>query len=156
MTEITEIIFRKYFASLKMCGNTDDTFFDSINKVFIYLMTSACDTVSRHGPQGYLWSPRKLLNSNTAAPPVSDFYPTSQVEIPMQPGTYQRFLRTWKTYNPKVWSLLLSIIKSDIRARLAATQIAADQESDEPLNLGDTSCYEEELTWELQGPISAT
>jgi len=64
----------------------------------------------------------------------------------MQPGTYQRFLRTWKAHNPKVRSLLLFTIKADIRACLVATQPAADQESDEPLNLGDTSRYEEELT----------
>ncbi|KAF8445132.1 hypothetical protein BGX38DRAFT_1260863 [Terfezia claveryi] len=39
--EITEIIFRKYFSNMKMRGNSDDTFFDSINEVFICLVTSA-------------------------------------------------------------------------------------------------------------------
>ncbi|KAF8444338.1 hypothetical protein BGX38DRAFT_1260974 [Terfezia claveryi] len=39
--EITEIIFHKYFSNMKMCGNSDDTFFDSINEVFICLVTSA-------------------------------------------------------------------------------------------------------------------
>ncbi|RPB18247.1 hypothetical protein L211DRAFT_773186, partial [Terfezia boudieri ATCC MYA-4762] len=40
-SEITEIIFRKYFANLKMRGNFDDTFFESINEVFICLVSSA-------------------------------------------------------------------------------------------------------------------
>ena len=40
-TEITEIIFRKYFAGRKMRGNFDNSFFDSINEVFIYLVASA-------------------------------------------------------------------------------------------------------------------
>ena len=39
--EITEIIYHKYFAGIKMRGNFDDTFFDSINKVFICFVTTA-------------------------------------------------------------------------------------------------------------------
>ncbi|KAF8432799.1 hypothetical protein BGX38DRAFT_1146327 [Terfezia claveryi] len=39
--EITEIIFHKYFSNIKIYRNSDDTFFDSINEVFIYLVTSA-------------------------------------------------------------------------------------------------------------------
>ncbi|KAF8415390.1 hypothetical protein BGX38DRAFT_1281347 [Terfezia claveryi] len=40
-SEITDVIFHKYFASVKMRGNFDETFFDSINEVFICLVTSA-------------------------------------------------------------------------------------------------------------------
>ena len=40
--------------------------------------------------------------------------------------------------------------------RLAAAQTKADVESTQPLNLGNTSRYEEELTEELQDAISAT
>ncbi|RPB20033.1 hypothetical protein L211DRAFT_764361, partial [Terfezia boudieri ATCC MYA-4762] len=39
-SEITEIIFRKYFATIKMWGHADDHFFDSINEVFICLVIS--------------------------------------------------------------------------------------------------------------------
>ena len=39
--EITEIIFKKYFAHSKMRRYYDDKFFDSINKVFVCLVTSA-------------------------------------------------------------------------------------------------------------------
>ncbi|RPB20013.1 hypothetical protein L211DRAFT_852720 [Terfezia boudieri ATCC MYA-4762] len=39
--EITENIFRKYLANIKMRGNYDENFFDSINEVFICLVTSA-------------------------------------------------------------------------------------------------------------------
>ena len=35
-----EIIFHKYFAGIKMYGNCNDTCFDSINEVFICLVTS--------------------------------------------------------------------------------------------------------------------
>ena len=38
--ELTEVIFRKYFATRKMRGNKDITFFDSINEVFICLVAS--------------------------------------------------------------------------------------------------------------------
>ncbi|KAF8417017.1 hypothetical protein BGX38DRAFT_1280801 [Terfezia claveryi] len=40
-SEITDVIFHKYFASVKMRGNFNETFFDSINEVFICLVTSA-------------------------------------------------------------------------------------------------------------------
>ncbi|RPB27431.1 hypothetical protein L211DRAFT_803068 [Terfezia boudieri ATCC MYA-4762] len=40
-TEITGIIFRKYLAGIKVEGDFDDTFFDSMNEVFICLVTSA-------------------------------------------------------------------------------------------------------------------
>ncbi|RPB18728.1 hypothetical protein L211DRAFT_795926, partial [Terfezia boudieri ATCC MYA-4762] len=40
-SEITEIIFRKYFATIKMRGYANDHFFDSTNKVFICLVMSA-------------------------------------------------------------------------------------------------------------------
>ncbi|KAF8433154.1 hypothetical protein BGX38DRAFT_1276210 [Terfezia claveryi] len=40
-SEITDVIFCKYFASVKMHRNFDETFFDSINEVFICLVTSA-------------------------------------------------------------------------------------------------------------------
>ncbi|RPB23599.1 hypothetical protein L211DRAFT_786559, partial [Terfezia boudieri ATCC MYA-4762] len=40
-SEIMEVIFRKYFASVKMWGNFNPSFFDSINKVFICLVACA-------------------------------------------------------------------------------------------------------------------
>ena len=42
--ELTDLIFRKYFATRKMRRNKDSTFFDSINEVFICLVAS----VMRH------------------------------------------------------------------------------------------------------------
>ncbi|KAF8436739.1 hypothetical protein BGX38DRAFT_1145356 [Terfezia claveryi] len=40
-SEITEIIFCKYFSTLKQQGNCNESFFDAINEVFICLVTSA-------------------------------------------------------------------------------------------------------------------
>jgi len=51
---------------------------------------------------------------------------------------------------------LLSTIKADIRARIAETQPKADLESDQPLQVVDTSRYEAELMQELQAATSVS
>jgi len=48
------------------------------------------------------------------------------------------------------------MIKADIRARITETQPKADLESDQPLQVGDTSRYEAELIQELQKATSAS
>jgi len=56
----------------------------------------------------------------------------------------------------RIRKLLLSTIKADIRAHIAETQPIADLESDQPLQVGDTSRYEAELMQELQKATSAS
>jgi hypothetical protein len=51
---------------------------------------------------------------------------------------------------------LLSTIKADIRARIAKTQPKADLESDQPLQVVNTSRYEAELMQDLQAATSAS
>lgn len=59
--EITEIIYRKYFASPKMRGNVDDTFFESINEVFICLVAAAIRHCLKQWSTGvYVEPPRAL------------------------------------------------------------------------------------------------
>jgi len=65
-------------------------------------------------------------------------------------GTYKRFLATWDVYVPRIRKLLLSTIKADICVPIAETQTKADLESDQPLQVGDISCYLAELMQELQ------
>ena len=74
----------------------------------------------------------------------------------MSSGTYKSFLATWDAHVPRIRKLLLSTIKADIRARIAETQPKADLESDQPLQVGDTSRYEAELMQELQAATSAS
>ncbi|RPB17874.1 hypothetical protein L211DRAFT_854692, partial [Terfezia boudieri ATCC MYA-4762] len=125
-SEITEIIFRKYFATLKMRGNFDDTFFESINEVFICLVSSAM----RHCLKS--WATGVYLE-----PPKTEEF------------KYDTSVATWNAHPRKVRSLLLAAIKADLGARIAASQPKPSLESEEPLRIGDTSAYEAELTQEL-------
>jgi len=71
-------------------------------------------------------------------------------------GIYKRSLATRDAPVPRIRKLLLSTIKADIRPRIADTQPKADLESDQPLQVGDTSRYEAELMQELQAATSAS
>ncbi|KAF8428822.1 hypothetical protein BGX38DRAFT_1146991 [Terfezia claveryi] len=58
-SEITDVIFCKYFASVKMHGNFDETSFNSINKVFICLVTSAMRHCLKSWTTGVYMEPPK-------------------------------------------------------------------------------------------------
>ncbi|KAF8458607.1 hypothetical protein BGX38DRAFT_1264868 [Terfezia claveryi] len=131
--EITEIIFRKYFSNMKMRGNSDDTFFDSINKVFICLVTSAMHHCLKAWTIGVYIEP----------PSTGNFRYDTTVT------TYKWFIATWNAHPQKVRVLLLAAIKADIGARLAATQQNGSLESDQPLRISNTSVFEAELVQEL-------
>ncbi|KAF8455731.1 hypothetical protein BGX38DRAFT_1257986 [Terfezia claveryi] len=124
--EITEIIFRKYFSNMKMRGNSDDTFFDSINEVFICLVTSAMRHCLKAWTTGVYVEP----------PSTGNF-------------RYDTTVTTWNAHPRKVRVLLLAAIKADIGARLAATQQNGSLESDQPLRISNTSVFEAELVQEL-------
>jgi len=133
--EITEIIFRKYFAGIKMRGHADEGFFEAINEVFICLVASAI----RHCLT--FWETGVFIRSSKKM----DFkYDTAY-------RTYQRLLETWKSYPANIQVLLLSSIKADLRARLVATQPKVQLESTEPLPLNDPVRFEQELRAELAG-----
>ncbi|KAF8425421.1 hypothetical protein BGX38DRAFT_1147170 [Terfezia claveryi] len=57
-----DVIFRKYFASVKIRGNFDETFFDSINEVFICLVTSAMRHCLKSWTTGVYVEPSKTGN----------------------------------------------------------------------------------------------
>ncbi|RPB18308.1 hypothetical protein L211DRAFT_854245 [Terfezia boudieri ATCC MYA-4762] len=125
-SEITEVIFRKHFASVKMWGNFDPSFFDSINEVFICLV--AC--VMYHCLQ--TWS--------------TDVYiePAKNADF-----KYVTTVSTWNAYLSNVRKLLLAAIKADLRARLANSQKSGLLESKEPPQINNASAFEAELKKEL-------
>ncbi|KAF8416049.1 hypothetical protein BGX38DRAFT_1147651 [Terfezia claveryi] len=116
-----------------MRGNFDETFFDSINKVFICLVTS----VMRHCLKSW------TIGVYVEPPKTGDF-------------KYDTSISTWNANPRKVRTLLLAAIKADIGAQLAAAQLKGCLESDQPLNIGDTSAFEAELTQELLQAKQAT
>ncbi|RPB18379.1 hypothetical protein L211DRAFT_854186 [Terfezia boudieri ATCC MYA-4762] len=120
-SEITEIIFCKYYVTIKMWGYTDDHFFDSINEVFICLVTSAMCHCLMVWMTGIYVEP-----SNTE----SYKYQTTIT-------TYQRFLPTWNAYPRKVRILLLVAIKADIGTHLVSSQQKGSLESNQPLLIDD-------------------
>ncbi|KAF8415964.1 hypothetical protein BGX38DRAFT_1314649 [Terfezia claveryi] len=132
-SEITEIIFRKYFSTLKQRGNCDESFFDAINEVCICLVTSAM----RHCLKAW------MTGVYVEPPSATKFKYDSTVTM------YQRFLATWNAHPRRVRMLLLAAIKADIRTRMAAAQQKGCLESDQPLEVGDTSAFEAELMQEL-------
>ncbi|KAF8422900.1 hypothetical protein EV426DRAFT_151422 [Tirmania nivea] len=157
-SEITEIIFRKYFARIKMQGNFDDSFFDSINEVFICLVTSAMRHCLKAWSTGvYVELPKKAeFKYQSSASKYCIYYPIQRGQILTHLETYKWFLATWEAYSTRVRKLLLAAIKADIRSRLAATEPSVDQESDEPLHISDSAHYEQELTEELANVTKAS
>ncbi|KAF8416449.1 hypothetical protein EV426DRAFT_705920 [Tirmania nivea] len=131
--EITEVIFRKYFSGTKMRGNFDDAFFNSINEVFICLVTSAM----RHCLKGW------ITGSCEETPKSHEFKYETTI------ATYKRFFATCEAHSPRMRHLLLATIKADLRERLIAAQPMINLESDQPLNIDDSFCYEQELAEEL-------
>ncbi|KAF8432910.1 hypothetical protein BGX38DRAFT_1276370 [Terfezia claveryi] len=116
-----------------MRRNFDETFFDSINEVFICLVTSAmCHCLKSWTTGVYVESPK-----------TGDF-------------KYDTSISTWNAHPRKVRTLLLAAIKANIGARLAAAQLKGCLESDQPLNIGDTSAFEAELTQEILQAKQAT
>lgn len=152
--EIIEIIFRKYFAGRKMRGNTDDTFFESINPVFICLVASALRHCLKAWTTGVYVEPPDF-KYETAKSKLIQFptYSSSQVT---EGESYNRFLRTWEAYSTRVQDLLLPAIKNDLRTRLTNAQPQGDDESDGPLFIEDTSDYEQELQRDLDESVNAS
>ncbi|KAF8420290.1 hypothetical protein BGX38DRAFT_1280236 [Terfezia claveryi] len=93
-----------------MRRNSDDTFFDSINEVFICLVTSAM----RHCLKA--WTTEMYVEP----PSTGNFRYDTTVT------TYKRFIATWNAHPRKVRVLLLAAIKADIGTHLAATQQNAE------------------------------
>jgi len=75
-----EIIFRKYFAGVKMRGHFDDTFFDSINEVFICLVTSAMRHSVKAWTTGVYIEPGR--NANFKYETTASKYHTSDAREP--------------------------------------------------------------------------
>ncbi|KAF8433171.1 hypothetical protein BGX38DRAFT_1146201 [Terfezia claveryi] len=138
-TEIREIIFRKYFVTIKMRGNFDATFFDSINEVFICLVASAMRHCLKAWTTGVYVEPPK----------------TEVFKYDTTVTTYKRFLATWNAHPSNIRTLLLAAIKSDICTHLATLLQKGSLESDQPLKIGDTSTFEAELTQELHEATQA-
>ncbi|KAF8458589.1 hypothetical protein BGX38DRAFT_1138674 [Terfezia claveryi] len=76
------VIFRKYFASVKMRRNFNDTFFNSINKVFICLVTS----VMRHCLKSW------TIGVYVEPPKTGDF-------------KYNTSISTWNAHPRKSWTI---------------------------------------------------
>ncbi|RPB23550.1 hypothetical protein L211DRAFT_849818 [Terfezia boudieri ATCC MYA-4762] len=125
-SEITEVIFRKYFASVKMWRNFNPSFFDSINEVFICLVAYAMCHCLKTWSTGVYVKPAKN----------ADF-------------KYATTVSTWNAYPSNVRKLLLAAIKADLCARLADSQKSGLLESKEPLQINDASAFEAELKKEL-------
>ncbi|KAF8422310.1 hypothetical protein BGX38DRAFT_1147315 [Terfezia claveryi] len=138
-TEIREIIFRKYFVMIKMRGNFDATFFDSINEVFICLVASAMRHCLKTWTTGVYVEPPK----------------TEVFKYDTTVTTYKQGLATWNAHPSNVRTLLLEAIKADIRTCLATLLQKGSLESDQPLKIGDTSAFEAELTQELHEATQA-
>ncbi|KAF8415920.1 hypothetical protein EV426DRAFT_706044 [Tirmania nivea] len=128
--EIMEVIFRKYFSRIKMQGNFDNSFFDSINEVFICLVTSAMRHCLKGWTTGVYEEPSKS----------QEFKYETTIRI------YKRFLATWEAHSLRMCNLLLATIKADLRERLIATQPKMDLESDQALTIDNSSRFEQELT----------
>jgi hypothetical protein len=153
-TEITELIFRKYFAGRKMRGNTDDTFFDSINEVFICLVASALRHCLKAWTTGvYVDAPDFKYETGKSKLIQFPTYSSSQVT---EGESYICFLNTWEAYPMGIQDLLLPAIKRDLRTRLTDAQPKGDDESDGPLFIEDTSDYERELQRDLDESVNAS
>ena len=62
---------------------------------------------------------------------------------------YNRFLATWRIYEPKVQELLIKTIIADLHNRIAESCHQADLETVQPLHIAHIAGYEEELQQEL-------
>ncbi|RPB18856.1 hypothetical protein L211DRAFT_853735 [Terfezia boudieri ATCC MYA-4762] len=112
-SEIMEVIFRKYFASVKMRGNFDSSFFDSINEVFICLVACAMRHCLKTWSTGVYVEPAKN----------ADF-------------KYATTVSTWNTYPSNAQQAT-----RDARPRLPdALQPRRDQDQDENHCLNMTNC----------------
>ncbi|KAF8415578.1 hypothetical protein BGX38DRAFT_1281248 [Terfezia claveryi] len=140
-SEITEIIFRKYFSTLKQRGNCDESFFDAINEVFICLVTSAMRHCLKAWMTGVYVEPpsaTKFKYDSTVSSSLSDAYsnvPTvfGHLECPPKESTYApigghkgRYTHTFGRCTTK---------------RVSGIRPA--------LEVGDTSAFEAELMQEL-------
>ncbi|KAF8414715.1 hypothetical protein EV426DRAFT_700360 [Tirmania nivea] len=105
------------------------SFFDSINEVFICLVTSAM----RHCLKGW------TTGIYEERPKSQEFKYETTIR------TYKRFLATWEAHSPWMRNLLLATIKADLCERLIATQPKMDLESDQALTIDDSSRFEQEL-----------
>ena len=156
--QITEIIFRNYFSSLKTQTVYDKDFFQSINEVFICLVASALSHCLKARKTGVYVKPLRSEEFKyessagrfRACPTCRRECPTRRIRLLTHTGTYKRFLTTWDAHRPHVCQLLIKAIQTDLRKRIGQAFPRPDAEWEEALYVGNNSQFELELENEVR------
>ncbi|KAF8430947.1 hypothetical protein BGX38DRAFT_1263548 [Terfezia claveryi] len=96
-----------------------------------------------------LFQDQFICRENSQEAHQRHFHANEITEIIFWNFRYDTTVTTWNAHPRKVCVLLLAAIKADIGARLATTQQNGSLESDQPLQISNTSVFEAELVQEL-------
>ena len=136
----------------------DKEYFQSVNEVFICLVTSAMRHCLKAWKTGVYVKPliseefkyESSAGSFRACHTCRRECPTRRIRSRTHTGTYKRFLATWDAHCPRVHQLLIEAIQTDLRKRIGQAFPRPDAESEGALYVGYNSQFELELENEVR------